>query len=147
MVQHYPGSKRIHFEYLAGALKTQFHSDSDVWLLWQKLNERKQLPSEMVSEFAAAIGRLAQQINLPRSECINYFTQVLKPDLNNFVILQRPTSFEEAEMHAKLKESVPDAKPADRTDEILKALVRSITRENCTKSKVGKGRGEFRPVT
>ena len=72
------------------------------------------LPSETVSEFAAAIRRLAQRINLPRSECINYFIQGLRADLKNFVILQRPTSLEEAEMHAKLKESVPDPKPMDR---------------------------------
>ena len=50
-----PGLSGKNFEYLATALKTQFHSDSDVWLLRQKLNERKQLPSETVSEFAAAI--------------------------------------------------------------------------------------------
>ena len=31
-------------------------------------------------------------------------------------------SFEEAEMHAKLKESVSDPKCVDRTDKILKAL-------------------------
>lgn len=31
-------------------------------------------------------------------------------------------SFEEAEMHAKLKESMSDPKCADRTDKILKAL-------------------------
>ena len=117
-----PGLSRKKYEYLAGALKSQFHSDLDAWLVWQNLNERKQLPSETVSEVAVAIRRLAQRINLPRSECINYFIQGLRPHLKNFVILQRPTPFEEAEMHAKLKESVPDLKPADRTDKILKAL-------------------------
>ena len=117
-----PGLVGKNFDTLTEALKKHFHSDSDVWLLRQKLNERKQLPTESVSEFAAGIRRLGQRINLPRSECINYFIQGLKPELKSFVILQRPTSFEEAEMHAKLKESVPEPKPVDRTDEILKAL-------------------------
>ena len=117
-----PGLSGKNFDTLAEALKKHFHSDSDVWLLRQKLNERKQLATESVSEFAAGIRRLGQRINLPRSECINYFIQGLKPELKSFVILQRPTSFEEAEMHAKLKESVPEPKPVDRTDEILKAL-------------------------
>ena len=153
-----PGLSGKNFEYLATALKTQFHSDSDVWLLRQKLNERKQLPSETVSEFAAAIRRLAQRINLPPSECINYFIQGLRPDLKNFVILQRPKSFEEAEMHAKLKESVPDPKPADRTDEILKALAQ-LQEKTAPKPKstiaaadryhpfTDKAAGESRPVT
>ena len=122
MVQHYPDLNKKNFEHLAQALKTQFHSDLDESLLRQKLNERKQLLSETVSEFAAAIRRLVQRINLPRSECIIYFIQGLRADLKNLVILQRPTSFEEAEMHAKLNESVPDPKPRDRTNEILKAL-------------------------
>ena len=117
-----PGLSGKNFEHLAQALKTQFHSDSDVWLL---LNERKQLPSETVSEFAAAIRRLAQRINLPRSECINYFIQGLRADLKNFVILQRPTSFEEAEMHAKLKESLPDPKPTDRADNYMRNLTQN----------------------
>lgn len=153
-----PGLSGKDFEHLAQALKTQFHSDSDVWLLRQKLNERKQLPSETVSEFAAAIRRLAQRINLPRSECINYFIQGLRADLKNFVILQRPTSFEEAEMHAKLKESVPDPKPTDRTDEILKALAQ-LHEKSDPKPKPAiaaadrfhpfsdKATGEFHPVT
>ena len=152
-----PGLKKKNFEHLAQALKTQFHSDSDESLLRQKLNERKQLLSETVSEFAAAIRRLAQRINLPRSKCINYFIQGLRADLKNLVILQRPTSFEEAEMHAKLKESVPDPKPRDRTNEILKALAQ-LQEKTATKPKptiaaadrfhpfTDKATGEFHPV-
>ena len=129
-----PGLSGKIFDTLAEALKKHFHSDSDVWLLRQTLNERKQLATESVSEFAAGIRRLGQRINLPRTECINYFFQGLKSELKSFVILQRPTSFEEAEMHAKLKESVPEPKPVDRTDEILKALAHmqqtAASREN-----------------
>lgn len=43
------------------------------------------------------------------------------------MLLQRPDSLEEAERHAKLKESLPDPKPADRTDEILNALAKLQT--------------------
>ena len=43
------------------------------------------------------------------------------------MLLQRPDSLEEAETHAKLKESLPDPKPADRTDEILNALAKLQT--------------------
>ena len=107
---------------LSAALKEQFHSASDKWLLRQKLNDRKQLPTESVSEYASDIRRTCQRIDLPRSECVNYFVQGLKPEIKNYVVLQRPGTLEEAENHAKLKESVPEKKTDDRIDEILKAI-------------------------
>lgn len=59
-----------------GALTMQFYSDSDAWLLRQKLNAaQKQWPSKTVSELVAVIRRLPQWINLQRSECINYGIQ------------------------------------------------------------------------
>ena len=119
-----PGLNHKTFDELAEALKAQFHSASDVWLLRQKLYDRKQLPTETVAEFAAAIRRLCQRIALPRPECLTLFIQNLRPELKNHVLLQRPASFEEAEMHAKMKESLPDPKQVDRTDEILHALAK-----------------------
>ena len=107
---------------LSAALKAQFHSASDKWLLRQKLNDRKQLLTESVSEYAADIRRTCQRIDLPRSECVNYFVQGLKPEIKNYVVLQRPGTLEEAENHAKLKESVPEKRNDDRIDEILKAM-------------------------
>ena len=108
--------------------------------------------------FAAAIRRLAQRINLPRSECINYFIQGLRADLKNFAILQRPTSFEEAELHTKRKESAPDPKLTDRTDEILKVFAQlhektapkpepAIAGADRFQPFTDKARGELRPVT
>ena len=82
---------------LSAALKAQFHSASDKWLLRQKLNDRKQLLTESVSEYAADIRRTCQRIDLPRSECVNYFVQGLKPEIKNYVVLQRPGTLEEAE--------------------------------------------------
>ena len=117
-----PELKGRGFDILSEALKKQFHSDSDVWLLRQQLNDTKQLQTETVSAFAAKIRRLCQRINLPRSECVNYFIQGLQPHIKNYVLLQRPGTFEDAEMHARLKESLPEQAPADRTDEILRAL-------------------------
>lgn len=154
-----PGLSGKNFDDLCSALKNQFHSDSDVWLLRQKLNERKQLPTESVGEFAADIRKIGQRINLPRSELMNQFIQGLRPELKSFVILQRPESFENAERHARLRESVQDPKPPDRTDEILKALANlqqqatakeksSIAAFDRTESRQSKVfPGESRPVT
>ena len=50
------------------------------------------------------------------------FIQNLQPDLKHYVLLQRPESLAAAEMHASMKESFPEPKIVDRTDEILSAL-------------------------
>ncbi|KAL9965744.1 hypothetical protein ACROYT_G029586 [Oculina patagonica] len=110
------------FDVLSKALKKQFHSDSDIWLLRQQLHETKQLATESVSNFAAKIRRLCQRINLPRSARVNYFIQGLRPHIKNYVLLQQPGTFEVAEMHAKLKEALPEQETNDRTDEILRSL-------------------------
>ena len=118
------------FDTLSKALIKQFHTESDVWLLRQQLSNRKQLATETVANFAADIRRISQRIKLPREESVNYFIQGLKPAIKNYVILQRPSTFEDAEMHAKLKESLPEPQPVDRTDEILQALAKMQTNGN-----------------
>ena len=105
------------------ALRRQFHSTSDVWLLRQKLNERKQLPTESVTTYAADIRRTCRRIDLPRSEWVNHFIQGLKPGLKAYVMLQQPTTLEEAENYAKLKESAPDP-TADKMDQMLSILTK-----------------------
>ena len=103
------------------ALKRQFHSSADVWLLCQKLNTGKQLATESVTVYAADIRRTSRKINLPNSETVNYFIQGLKPALKAYVLLQQPDTIEAAENHAKLRESAPD--PAmDKMDQVISLL-------------------------
>lgn len=117
-----PGLAGKIFKYLADALKKQFHSESDVWLLKQKLHDRKQRHDESVADFAATISRLCQRIGSPPDDCVTIFIRNLRPELRNYVLLQRPDSLEGAEMHARLRESLPDPKPPDRFDELLDAI-------------------------
>ena len=112
------------FEQLSDALKKQFHTESDVWLLRQQLLNKKQAPNETVAQFASEIRKLCQRLNVPTEESVNYLLNGLKPELKNYVILHRPKTFAEAETHAKLREALPEAKPKDRTDEILNALAK-----------------------
>ena len=123
-----PSLAHKNFDELSEELRKKFHSASDIWLLRQKVYDRKQLPNESVSDFAATIRRMGQRVDLTTPERITAFIQNLRPDIKNYVLLQRPDSLEEAEMHAKLKESLPDPKPADRTDEILNALAQLQTK-------------------
>lgn len=106
---------------IVDALKRQFHSTADLWLLRQKLNDRRQLPTETVTTYAADIRRISGRINLPRSEMVNHFIQGLKPTLKSYVMLQQPQTIEEAETHAKLKESAPDPN-SDKMDQVINLL-------------------------
>lgn len=64
---------------------------------------------------------------MPHTECVTVFIQNLRPELKTYVILQRPEILGLAEMHAKLKESLPDPKPLDRFDELLEAITKLHT--------------------
>lgn len=61
------------------------------------------------------------------------FIQNLRPDLKNYVLLQRPENLETVEMHTRMKESLPEPKTADRTDEILSALAKLQNTEATTR--------------
>ena len=116
-------SPRKAYEDIVDAMRQQFHSTADQWLLRQKLNNRKQLPSETVTTYAADIRRISRRIDLPRTEAVNYFIQGLKPALKSYVMLQQPSTIEEAENHAKLKESAPDP-TIDKMDQVINLLTK-----------------------
>ena len=66
------------------------------------------------------------RLDLPVEESVHFFINGLKPELKNYVVLQRPKAFFEAETCAKLEEAlILDEKPLDRTEEILSALLKS----------------------
>ena len=66
------------------------------------------------------------RLDLPVEESVHFFINGLKPELKNYVVLQRPKAFFEAETCAKLEEAlILDEKPLDRTEEILRALLKS----------------------
>ena len=110
------------YNQLCEELIKQFHSQSDIWLLRQQLLNKKQTENESVAQFATEIRRLCQRLDVPGEQSIYHFLNGLRPELKNYVILQRPKTFAEAETHAKLREVLSETKTGDRTDEILSAL-------------------------
>lgn len=80
------------------------------------------MPNETVAQFASDIRRLSHRLDLSSEQSLTTFVQGLRPELKNYVVLQRPKTFAEAKNHAKLKETLPDDRPIGRTDEILKAI-------------------------
>lgn len=115
------------YEEMCEALIQQFHTKTDEWVLMQQIANKKQMPKETVAEFASEIRRLSHKLDLPEKQRLTHFLQGLRPELRNIVALREPTNLNDAEAYAKLKESLPDEKPVDRTDEILKAIALSKT--------------------
>ena len=114
------------YDQLCEVLIKQFLSESDIWLLRQQLLNKQQTENESVAQFASEIRKLCLRLDLPVEESVHFFINGLKPELKNCVVLQRPKTFFEAETCAKLKEALLlDEKPLDRTEEILRALLKS----------------------
>ena len=115
------------YDQLCEALIKQFLSESDIWLLRQQLlNKQHSAENERVAQFASEIRKLCLRLDLPVEGSVHFFINGLKPELKNYVLLQRPKTFFEAETCAKLKEALLlDEKPLDRTEEILIALSKS----------------------
>ena len=71
---------------------------------------RTQLQSESVSQFASEILKLCLRLELSVEDKIYLFVNRLRPELRNYVFLQRPKTFSEAETLARLKEVTLDKK-------------------------------------
>lgn len=93
------------------ALAEQFDPQANRWLLRQQLDKRVQGAQELISDYATDIKRLCQRLKLPKDECLHCFTRGLKPSIKNYVYLQQPKTFAEAEYLAKLKSSISDTEP------------------------------------
>ena len=114
------------YDQLCEALIKQFLSESDIWLLRQQLLNKQQTENESVAQFASEIRKLCLRLDLPVEGSVHFFINGLKPELKNYVLLQRPKTFFEAETCAKLKEALLlDEKPLDRTKEISSSLLKS----------------------
>lgn len=112
---------------LCELFEKRFLSPSDNFMLRQKLNNRKQLPSESVELYSADIRRRCQRLKLNKNEQLHYFVNGLKPELQSFVILSQPKTLEEAEHYAQIKSSVPS--PAKFTTHDVLAIQRNFIDE------------------
>ena len=110
------------FEDLSEALVKRFHSGTDIFLLRLQLLDRRQLPGESVLQFASAIRKFCLRLEVSIEDNVHHFVNGLRPELRNYVFLQRPKTFSEAEKLARLREAFPEEQPADRTDNILRAI-------------------------
>ena len=97
------GSENLTFEVLSQKLISHFESKVTLWQLRQKLEERRQLSGETVTDYYYDILSFCSRLNLPKSEWLYCFVRGLRPEIPEHVILQQPPDLESALNFAKLE--------------------------------------------
>ena len=105
-------AKYTKFTELSKAFSDHFLSRDNDWMLRQNLSSRHQLPSESISGYAADIQKRCQRLKITVHEQLHFFTQGLLPAIREYVILNKPKTFEEAVSLATLKSNVLQSHPS-----------------------------------
>ena len=104
---------------LKAAFQERFASQSHDWILFHQLSTRKQAKGEPIAEYISDITRLCHRLKLSEADLVRYFTQGLQPNIQSYVTLARPTSFQEAESLARMKELVDNNQRMSETQTLL----------------------------
>ena len=89
---------------LFDAFRARFASGH--WILSQQLSARKHAPNEPIDDYITDITRLCKRLKLSDAETVRYFIEGLQGDLQAYVSLGRPKTFQEAESLARMKDIV-----------------------------------------
>lgn len=112
---------------LLDRLRAQFNSNASKWVLRQQLTNRRQAPNESVSAYGNDIRRLCHRLGLllQQTDWLHYFVLGLRPDIQCRVILNQPTTLDQVENLAKLKEATlgQPASSANSADDLAKAII------------------------
>ena len=101
-----PDETRNDYNSVITALRQRFASPNEQFLQRQELNERKQGNGESLTSYTEDIIRRCSRLGLNDTNRMNCFISGLNDDLKSHVILNRPTTFEEAESLTRLKDAV-----------------------------------------
>lgn len=104
-----PADVRSTYAQLIESLKA--HYDGQTYLRRQEMNNRVQRSNESVNEYAQDISRRARSLGLSESDTIHKFIQGLLPDLQEHVVMTRPTTYKDAVELATIKSSFQSTKP------------------------------------
>jgi hypothetical protein len=108
-----PNKNTLNLDEMTTALVDQFSSGASEWRLQQMLNEREQRESETVSAYTTDIRQQCNRLGISLDAFLHHYIRGLKQDIKEYVGLQRPSTFKEAENLAKLKEVLSsESKPA-----------------------------------
>ena len=124
------------YDELKSALKERFQPKSAKWLHRQNLGQRKQGLVESVADFAKDIRKQCQRLELPKTDWVFYFLNGLRPELQEAVVVQQPTTLEQAISVAKLKESIQKKQLSSISREDLGQIIAEKVKENTQKQTV-----------
>ena len=113
---------------LFDAFYARFASGPQDWILSQQLSARKHAPNEPIDDYITDITRLCKRLKLSDVETIRYFIGGLQGDLQAYVSLGRPKTFQEAESLARMKDIVNRRQGATDNQSILKHMETMFTK-------------------
>ena len=113
---------REDFECLKNAFHERFTAGPNKWILLQQLGARKQLPSEPLDSYVADITRYCKRFSLSDEDSMRYLIDGLQGDLQTYVSLQRPKTFQEAEDLARIKDVVNKRQGVGQDQSVVRQL-------------------------
>ena len=107
---------------LFDAFRARFASGPQDWILSQQLSARKHVQGEPIDDYITDITRLCKRLKLSDAETVRYFIEGLQGDLQAYVSLGRPKTFQEAESLARMKDIVNRRQGVTDTQSVLKQM-------------------------
>jgi len=126
-----PNVDSMNFDEIVAALSKHFSSAASQWRLRQLLNERKQKDCESLKSYSDDVRKQCSRLNLSPDECLSHFIKGLRADLKEYVVLQQPSSYEEAENLAKLKDvlSAETKQAPTNTAQLTQEIIKQLKKE------------------
>ena len=121
------------------AFRARFASGPQDWILSQQLSARKHAQGEPIDDYITDITHPCKRLKLSDAETVRYFIEGLQGDLQAYVSLGRPKTFQEAESLARMKDIVNRRQRATDTQSVLKQMETMFTKfmeQPCSTSKV-----------
>ena len=110
------------FGRLKNAFLECFTAGPNKWILLQQLGARKQLSNEPLDSYVANITRYCKRLSLSDEDSMRYLIDGLQSDLQTYVSLQRPKTFQEAEDLARIKDVVNKRQGVGQDQSVVRQL-------------------------
>ena len=130
-----PAFKTKLYKDVVDALRANYHNDSTRYRYEQQFRSHNQQATESVTSYYAAKMDICRRLNIGESQKLRTLSSGLRPELEEYVRLQRPKDTEEAFSHATLKESIPSSNGLNQ-ETLAKALQQAIAANAATKPTV-----------
>ena len=119
---------RSDFESFQEALTRHFGPTELDFIERQELSSRLQKPDEPLDKYSSFIQQRCHRLLIAPQECLHYLANGLLPQLREYVLLNKPKTFEEAEELARLRDSVTkttESKTDVAAAKLLQGLIES----------------------